>query len=583
MISRWTKFKDLTRLALQIIKINGFIFFLRSAYVEYKRNGFKILDREISLIEEFIHTDNSESYEKWLELSRKSDYQIYFENICNAENYPLDVVISNPNKNNELTLNTIHSIEKQTYPIQNMHLIKTSPIQKLKIKISIQSYEEIIKSVKNTNSKYVIFVKSGSILTKNALWKLALFLEKSDPDIVYCDEDQIDNSNKRLNPFFKPNWSPELFLSMDYFSNFFIVKKELLEKIHSTDILSNYDLLLRLTEETNKILHLPDILFSLDSKSLAPSSIYYSNLVSLKNALKRRKIIGNAYKHKIDLVDHPYNNINKITYTLNKKPKVSIIIPTKNNLKLLQRCIDNITNKTQYDNYEIIIIDNDNSDPKTLKYIETLNYKKIKFNEPFNFAKMNNQAASLVDGEFILFMNDDVAPTSSDWLDTLISVGMQKGVGIVGPRLIYSNNSIQHAGMIFSNSGAGYHPFQIIKKDHPGYFGFVQTTRNYSGVTGACLLIRKELFDEIDGFDENLDVYYNDADLCMKVLKNNYRIVYEPHAELLHEGSTTIKKDSSAFFAVENHFYFLNKWPKLKEGDPYYNPNLDWNFHIKTE
>ena len=265
MISRWTKFKDLARLALQIIKINGFMFFLHSAYVEYKRNGFKILDREISLIEEFIQTDNPESYEKWLELSRKLDYQISFENICNAENYPLDVVISNPNKNNEMTLNTIHSIEKQTYPIQNMYLIKTSPIQKLKIKIPIQSYEEIIQSVKNTNSKYVIFVKSGSILTKNALWKLALFLEKSDPDIVYCDEDQIDNSNKRLNPFFKPNWSPELFLSMDYFSNFFIVKKELLEKIHSTDILSNYDLLLRLTEETNKILHLPDILFSLDS------------------------------------------------------------------------------------------------------------------------------------------------------------------------------------------------------------------------------------------------------------------------------------------------------------------------------
>ena len=202
MISRWTKFKDLTRLALQIIKINGFIFFLRSAYVEYKRNGFKILDREISLIEEFVHTDNPESYEKWLELSRKSDYQIYFENICNAENYPLDVVISNPDKNNEMTLNTISSIEKQTYPIQNMYLIKTSPIQKLKIKIHIQSYDEIIKSIKSTNSKYVIFIKSGSILT------IISFHPKSNSFSVLQDTTSISSILSHISSSDKLSLSP---------------------------------------------------------------------------------------------------------------------------------------------------------------------------------------------------------------------------------------------------------------------------------------------------------------------------------------------------------------------------------------
>ena len=159
--------------------------------------------------------------EKWLELSKQSDYQIYFETAHNAENHPFDVIISNPDKNNDMSIKTINSFENQTYPIQNFYLTKNSKISltsNSKNKIYIKSYDKIITSLKNTNSKYVIFINSGCILTKNALWKIIIFLEKSNPDIVYCDEDQIDNSNKRLNPFFKPNWSPELFLSMDYFS-----------------------------------------------------------------------------------------------------------------------------------------------------------------------------------------------------------------------------------------------------------------------------------------------------------------------------------------------------------------------------
>lgn len=581
MSNKFSKYTDLVHLAFDIISKNGLLFFLRSVYLEYKRNGFQILEREISLIGEFTSHDDENSFKKWLYLSRERDERLDFENNFDSNNYPLSIIISNSNNQNNNTQKTIQSIENQSYPIKNLYFI--SQKSRNTSSINFKSYDELKFALKNDNSKYLLFMKPGCILTEKSLWKLSFFLKNTDADIVYCDEDQINLSNDRGHPFFKPDWSPDLFLSMDYFSNFFIIKKDFLEKVTVEDYFSNYDLLLRFTEKTNKISHLSDILFSFDTDVLSSISSSSSNIISLTKALKRRNIHVQISKLKVNLKNHPYNNIHKIKYSLNQNPKISIIIPTKNNKKLLERCIKKIEKKTNYKNYEIIIIDNNNSEKNSIDYIESLSYKKIKFDETFNFAKMNNQAVSIADGEFILFMNDDVAPISSDWLNELVSVGIQKEIGIVGPMLIYSNNSIQHGGMIFSKNGAGYHPFQIINKKNFGYFGFLQTRRNYSAVTGACLLIKKTIFDEIHGFDEKLDVYYNDADLCMKVTEKGYRIVFTPYTELLHEGSTSIKKDSSAFFAVENHHYFLNKWPKLKNGDPYYNPNLDWNFQINTK
>ncbi|TSA18895.1 MAG: glycosyltransferase, partial [Nitrosopumilales archaeon] len=207
-------------------------------------------------------------------------------------------------------------------------------------------------------------------------------------------------------------------------------------------------------------------------------------------------------------------------------------------------------------------------------------YTVIKYNSPFNFSKINNIGASNASGDYLLFLNDDTAPLESNWLSEMLSLGLQKNIGIVGPKLVLGNNTIQHAGLTFLKTGAGFHPLQGVDSDSAGYFYTLNVVRNFSAVTGACLLINKKIFDQVGGFSEEFDLYYGDADLCLKVLKYGYRVVYTPYAKLLHQGSSSIKEQTRSFFAVENHYMFIKKWPYLKNGDPFYNPNLTWDYRI---
>jgi len=193
---------------------------------------------------------------------------------------------------------------------------------------------------------------------------------------------------------------------------------------------------------------------------------------------------------------------------------------------------------------------------------------------------MNNLAVSKAKGDYLLFLNDDVAAIEPDWLTEMVSICQQNDVGAVGPKLIHSDGTIQHAGMVFLKSGAGFHPFQRYPEDNPGYFNFINVIRDFSAVTGACLLTKKEIFTKVGGFDNNFDLYYGDSDLCLKIRDCGYRIVYTPYAKLLHEGSSSIREHTSAFFTVENHQHFIKKWPFLRKGDPFYNPNLGWNYQI---
>ena len=198
-------------------------------------------------------------------------------------------------------------------------------------------------------------------------------------------------------------------------------------------------------------------------------------------------------------------------------------------------------------------------------------------------SKICNLAASHATGDYLLFLNDDAAPLEREWLSEMLSICQQENVGIVGAKLVLASNAIQHAGVALLETGAAFHPMQRLDGNSKGYFGFLNVIRNCSAVTGACLLIRKKIFDKVNGFDDKFDLYYQDVDLCLKVEKEGRRIVYTPYALLLHQGSSSIKKQSRAFFAVENHYKFLKKWPNLRKGDPYYNTNFGWDYKIKTE
>lgn len=581
----------LVRLSASTIKKFGIVYFLNAASIQLKRNKLSVLLSEPESVhkEKYSHT---RSYKIWLrehEINSEKESEMKNQLSRFTKRPIIGLFLTIEDKNKQFFKDTLSSIIQQPYENLRIHpLYFTSEygdiediLKKVDDKRIIISKNKTTYNLKisDIDEEYIIFLKCGDVLTKNALFEIMRFIDESDRDydIVYSDEDHIDKE-KRIDPFFKPDWSPELFLSFDYVSRFYMVSKKIFleiggfnEKFHEAN---HYDLLLRLTETAKKIVHIPTVLVSCRKSNYVFTESYLKEAqIALSEALRRREIYGVVIKGSTD-------GIFRIKYDLQNEPSVAIIIPTKDNVGLLRRCINSIKNKTSYKNYQIVIIDNNSVKTETLSYLSSLPHKIIKYESSFNFSKLNNLAASKINADYLLFLNDDTAVIEPEWLTELVSTCQQKEIGIVGPKLVYSNNLIQHAGITLLDTGAGFHPLQGINADSLEYHGFVNVARNYSSVTGACLLIKKKIFEDIGHFDDQFDLYYGDVDLCFKTIEKGYRVVYTPHAKLLHEGSSKIKEQSSVFYTVENHYDFMRKWPQIKNGDPYYNPNLTWDFKI---
>ena len=434
-------------------------------------------------------------------------------------------------------------------------------------------YPKINDIISISKSDFFIFLNNFSKLQSDFIFNIVNKINQNSTvaDLYYFDEDFLDKHGKRINPFFKPDWNPYLLRSFNYIGNCFAIHKDLLIKLNNfliSDKNFYYDLILHCAENSNNFTHIPIPCFS----TFETQKIDQSNILS--NHIRR---LG------LDATIKYYDNLNsyRINYSLQNEPKVTIIIPSKNNKHLLKRCIDSLENNTNYKNFEIIIIDNNSDDSETLQYYDSLNYQIIFYSHPFNFSKMNNLGASKAQGDFILCLNDDTKAIDPDWLTEMVSICQQNDVGIVGAKLLHSNGTIQHAGAVFLKSGSGFHVFENISEKSKGFFNLHNVLRNFSAVTGACLLIKNSIFEKINGYDNDFDLFYGDADLCLKTLKAGFHVVYTPYARLLHEGSTTIKKNSESFFTIENHLHFIKKWSYLKQGDPFYNQNLGWNYTIE--
>ena len=253
------------------------------------------------------------------------------------------------------------------------------------------------------------------------------------------------------------------------------------------------------------------------------------------------------------------------------KPQVSIIIPTKDNAKLLQACIESIQTKSSYKNYEIIIVDNNSKKDETKRYLNTLKHRVLSYPEPFNFSSINNLAVANAKGEHIVFLNDDTQVISQDWIERMLEHSVKPNVGAVGALLLYPNDTIQHAGVLIGVGGITIHAFEGLPKDNMGYKGLVQQIRECSAVTGACLMIKKRLFDQVGGFDEHFAYSFNDIDICLRLREKGYLIIYTPHAVLYHRGTATRSYTDDEKEIV----YFVNRWHDLiLRGDPYYDHNL---------
>ncbi len=430
--------------------------------------------------------------------------------------------------------------------------------------------------------EFVGLLDQGDELAPDALFEVVKLLqEHPEADLIYTDVDEVDGEGSRSNPYFKPGWSPDLLLSANYVSDLSIYRRGLLEEIggfrEGFDGCEDYDLVLRASERTGEIHHVPKVLYHRRGAGgfLAPSGEDKSRVRertrrALSDALERRGLEGSVEE---GLLPDRFRVRSKIE----GEPKVSVIIPTRDNVAFLKRCVESVERLTTYRNYELLIIDNNSRDPETIAYLASIPHRVIPFREKFNYSRINNFAVSRAEGEYILLLNDDTEVISGGWLEAMLEHAQRPEVGAVGARLLYPDGRIQHAGVIVGigsawEPGVAMHSHQFFSSDSPGYAGALMVTTNYSAVTAACMLFRKSLFEELGGLEEeNLPIQFNDVELCLRMRERGYYIVYTPYAELYHHESV-----SRGYFSGDRteNLYMRERWGEVMDKDPYFNPNF---------
>jgi len=587
--TRLKKLKKLFIISKAIIYHWGWKYFFYIVKLEFKKGKFSIFKADQKPIPFFQRSSFQIDYEKYLDFIEEKFSKEPFD-YKSSQTQITFLLFYESSKLNNLQ-NILKSFLDQSYSNWNLVLLPKDRTKLINItqiplneKISLLSdcdNKTILDKINELDPDFVGFLDSYVVLPTYSLTEFVKFLNNTNnSDILYSDHDRIDRNGKRYDPFFKPDWSPITFYSFDYVSPLYMIKKSIVEKTLKTITLDDYfsfDLLLHCVNLTNKISHIPFPLCSINDTDA--SSVNESKKYILTKHISKNKI---AAKIENGLLPNTF----RIHYSLKSQPKVSILIPTKNNKRILKRCIDSIEKNTNYKNIEIIVIDNTANevyfDSTLQEYYDKIPHKVITYNENFNFSKMNNLAVKESTGDLLLFLNDDTKILDKYWLDEMTSILLQDDVGVVGPKLVLNDGTLQHAGAVFLKTGSGFHPFMRLDDTAKGYQNFANIMKECSAVTGACLLTKKEIFEQIGQFDEDFDVYYGDSDLCLKIRRAGYKIVYTPFTKLLHEGSATLRGSGATYFAVESHQRFLEKWPELKNGDPFYHPALGWDYSISN-
>jgi GT2 family glycosyltransferase len=436
--------------------------------------------------------------------------------------------------------------------------------------------------------EFLTFLDHDDCLPPYALFEVVQAINREPgADFFYSDEDKISADGKmRGDPHFKPDFSPDTLRSCNYISHLSVVKKSLLQEVgefHAgLDGGQDYDLILRLTERARKIVHIPKVLYhwrAHQTSTAAKTSIKKYALTATRQALQ-------AHLRRIQLPGCVLPGHMPTTYRVRQKlagfPKVSIIIPNRDQADVLGVCLDSILKKTTYPNYEIAVVENGSTEPAVYRlYHQMQKYPQVRllhWTGAFHYSAVNNFAVRKVDGELLLFLNNDMEVINGDWLTSMVELAARPEVGVVGAKLFYPDSRIQHGGVIVGLGGVAGHSHKHFPKNHPGYFGRLQIIQNFSAVTGACMLVKRSLFDKVRGFDLHYPLAFNDVDLCLKIREKGYLVVWTPYAQLFHYESKTRGFEDSPEkmrrFQREMHF-FQRRWKRLlAKGDPYYNPNL---------
>ena len=547
-------------------------------------------------------------YQKWLEAHypRSAQLKKIEQAISKLTYQPLiSIIVPVYNPEANFLRQAIESVLEQVYPNWELCLAddySNKPYVKSileeyarddRIKVAYRSENGHICRTSNSalelaTGEYIALLDHDDLLPPHALAKVVQLLDKHpEADFVYSDEDKVDEQNVHKDPFFKPDWCPDSFLARMYTCHLGVYRRSLVEEVGNFRVgfegSQDYDLVLRVTEKTKEIYHIPDVLYHWRIHSQSTAAKFNAKPYATDAARK-------ALKEAIERRDEPgkvtarsnFPGVYTVRYQIKEPKLVSIIIPTKDLADTLDVCLKSIFSKTTYDNYEVIVIDNGSTEKKTARCLEFWQQQQKRFNYypydvPFNYSQINNYGVEQARGEYLLFLNNDTEVITKDWLEGMVEQVQRPSIGAVGSLLLYPDDTIQHAGVVLGIGGVAGHSHKHLHVSQSGYISQAVSTNNYSAVTGACLMCRKEVFKSVGGFEEKLAIAFNDVDLCLKIARRGYRNIYLPHVVLYHYESKSRGYENTpakqARFAGEVN-YMRQTWGQICDRDPCYNPNL---------
>ena len=444
------------------------------------------------------------------------------------------------------------------------------------------------EALKMADGDFVVLTDHDDLLSPEALYQCAKAVQKEpQTDVIYSDEDKVDMSGKKFfEPHFKSDYNIDLLCTMNYICHLFVVRKDVMERAglfeSCYDGAQDHDFILRCTEKAEHIVHIPKVLYHWRCHAQSTSENPESKLYAFENGCKAVKAHYDRIGIPAEVEQGPFYGMYRTHYLWKEQPLVSILIPNKDHVADLKKCMDSIEEKSTYQNFEFIIVENNSTEEETFAYYKEIekrdNVRVLYYKEDFNYSRINNFGAKEANGEYVLLLNNDTEMIEPDSIKEMLDVCMRPDVGIVGAKLIFEDNTIQHAGVIIGFGGVAGHAFIGQDRDDNGYFSRIISVQDLSAVTAACLMVRRSVFDEVEGLNEEFKVAFNDIDFCLKVRKAGYLVVYNPYAQFYHYESKSRGQEDSADKVArfqQEIGLFGERWGELLEnGDPYYNPNL---------
>jgi len=557
---------------------------------------------------------SSISYDEWIQMkelpSIPSDDQIQKAIITFVTRPLISVVIPTFNTDERYLRECIESVLNQSYKDFELCIAddNSSKSHVLKVLNEYAAKDKRVKVVarkKNghisraTNSAlevadgdFIAFLDHDDLLASHALYFVVETINANpDSQIIYSDEDKIDLQGRRIDPHFKSDWNPDLFYSQNYVSHLGVYKTSLIKEIGGfrtgVEGSQDQDLLLRCLPhvKSDQIHHIPRVLYHWrmvrGSTALARGEKSYATVAGIK-ALTDYFVANGPGGVTIEagLVSHTY----KVNWPIPKiAPKVSLLIPTRDRKTITEIAVRSILGKTTYPNYEIVILDNGSAEHETLAFFKQIQQEDnrvrvLRYDKPFNYSAINNFGVKRTDGELVGLINNDIEVINPEWLTEMVSHAIRPDIGCVGAKLYYSNNLIQHAGVVLGIGGVAGHSHKMFPRNNFGYFSRLILVQNLSSVTAAVLIVRRDIYKQVNGLNEhNLKVAFNDVDFCLKVRQAGYRNLWTPYAELYHHESISrgydVTPERQARFKTEIE-YMKKTWKNELTRDPYYNPNL---------